>query len=183
MQMRHDDEARAESKNIANARRGQFNEIETQLAIGRFITKGSMWRLCQTVNAELGGFSLSCRMEFFQDGGSALIRFPITGMSIFPDEKVRNDVAVIRYLQEHTSIHVPFVIQWGYWEESPSDVVPFIIIDYIEHRMNLGDALNMPCFGKECHPAVDSDIDPNKLEMLIPSNCRHCCTITGTVVL
>lgn len=46
------------------------------------------------------------RMKFI-DGGSAIIRFPIPGVSMFLEEKVKREVSVIRFIERHTSIRVP----------------------------------------------------------------------------
>ncbi|PTU21307.1 hypothetical protein P175DRAFT_0500208 [Aspergillus ochraceoroseus IBT 24754] len=54
------------------------------------------------------------------------------------------EVAAIRYLQDHTSIPVPFILHWGTKEESPLGLGPFIIMEYIEHEMNMSKALNTP---------------------------------------
>lgn len=113
----------------------------------------------------LGGFNASLRMEF-EDGGSAIIRFPIPGLSTFPEEKVRNEVAVMWYLQEHIAIPVPLILHWGGREESPLKLGPFILMDYIKHEMALDDALNTPGFTKEDRPVLNPNIDAGKLEML-----------------
>ena len=70
----------------------------------------------------------------FQDGGSAIIRFPKPGATMFPEEKVRNEVAAIRYIQEHTSVPVPSILHWGTKEESPLGLGPFIIMEYIDRE-------------------------------------------------
>ncbi|KAJ5127721.1 phosphotransferase family protein [Penicillium atrosanguineum] len=78
----------------------------------------------------------------FEDGGSAIIRFPKPGAVMFPEEKVRNEVAAMRFIQDHTSIPVPSIFHWGTKEESPIGLF-FIILEYIEHEMDLSDALNI----------------------------------------
>lgn len=40
----------------------------------------------------------------YEDGGSSLIRFPKPGATMFPEEKARNEVAAMRYIQDNTSI-------------------------------------------------------------------------------
>lgn len=138
----------------------------TLRAIGDFIVKhrggGIPTELCQP---RAGGFNLSFRMKF-EDGGSALIRFPKPGASMFPEEKVRNEVAVIRYIQEHTSIPVPFILHWGMKADSPLGLGPFILMEYIDHEMDLGAALNSPELAIEDRPILDPFIDMDKLEML-----------------
>lgn len=85
---------------------------------------------------------------------------------MFPEEKIRNEVAAMRYIQDHTSIPVPFILHWGTKEESPLGLGPFIIMEYINHEMNLSKALNMPEPRIEVRPRLDPNIDIGKLEML-----------------
>ncbi|KAJ5584415.1 phosphotransferase family protein [Penicillium hispanicum] len=116
-------------------------------------------------DAKAGYFNVMFRMKF-QDGGSAIIRFPKPGATMFPEEKVRNEVAAIRYIQDHTSIPVPFILHWGTKEESPLGLGPFIIMEYIDHEMNMNKAMNMPELGIEDRPRLDPNIETSKLEML-----------------
>jgi hypothetical protein len=102
----------------------------------------------------------------FKDGGSAIIRFAKPGVNMFPEEKVRNEVAAIRYIHEHTTIPVPFILHWGTKDESPLGLGPFIIMDYIDHVKNLSAALNTPGFAREDRPILDPQIDAQKLEVL-----------------
>lgn len=102
----------------------------------------------------------------FKDRGAAVTRFPKPELTMFPEDKVRNEVAAIQYIQDHTSISVPFILHWGGKEESPLGSGPFIIMEYINHQMNLTRALNMPGLGIEDRPRLDPNIDIDKLEML-----------------
>lgn len=112
-----------------------------------------------------GYFNIMFRMKF-QDGGSAVIRFPKPGVTMFPEEKIRYEVAAIRYIQDHTSIPVPFILHWGTKEESPLGFGPFIIMEYIDHETNMSRVLNMRGLHLEDCPRLDPNIDVNKLEML-----------------
>ncbi|PKY04497.1 hypothetical protein P168DRAFT_236361, partial [Aspergillus campestris IBT 28561] len=112
-----------------------------------------------------GAFNVSFRMKF-EDGGSALIRFPKLGATMFPEENVRNEVAVIRYIQEHISIPVPFILHWESKNESPLHLGPFILMEYIDHDTDLGTALNTPTLSPEDRPILDLSIYIDKLEML-----------------
>ncbi|KAK9440300.1 Protein kinase-like domain protein [Metarhizium brunneum] len=85
---------------------------------------------------------------------------------MFPEEKIRNEVATIRYIQDHTAIPVPFILHWGTREESPLGIGPFIIMDYINHEMNMTAALNTPGLTLDIPPVLDPNIDEAKLEML-----------------
>ncbi|KAG8408730.1 hypothetical protein J3458_019747 [Metarhizium acridum] len=85
---------------------------------------------------------------------------------MLPEEKIQNEVATIRYIQDHTAIPVPFILHWGTREESPLGIGPFIIMDYINHAMNMTAALNTPGLTSDIPPVPDPNIDEAKLEML-----------------
>lgn len=85
---------------------------------------------------------------------------------MFPEIKVRNEVAIIRYIRQHTTIPVPFVLHWGTKRENPLGPGPFIIMDYIDHTMDLSDILNTPGSAMTDRPILDPNIDEAKLELL-----------------
>lgn len=70
------------------------------------------------------------------------------GAVLFPEEKVANEVAVMRFLVGQTSIPIPFILHCGTKKESPLELSPFIIMDYIEHKTKMYDALNIPGCGR-----------------------------------
>jgi len=79
---------------------------ESYLAIGRLIVKhrdGTPTELCAPVR---GAFNFCLRMKL-EDGGSSMIRFPCPGVVIYPEEKARNDVAVMRFIKQNATIPVP----------------------------------------------------------------------------
>ncbi|PYI35548.1 phosphotransferase family protein [Aspergillus indologenus CBS 114.80] len=163
--MRFDDVAWEASETISDSWVAGLFQPDTLRSIGDFMIKhrsGVPTELCQP---RAGTFNVSFRMKF-DDGGSALIRFPKPGTTMFPEEKVRNEVATMRYIQAHTSIPVPFILHWGTREESPLGLGPFILMEFIEHAMDLGEALNTPTLGVEDRPILDPAVDVEKLEML-----------------
>jgi hypothetical protein len=85
---------------------------------------------------------------------------------MFREEKVRNEVAIMRYIQAHTSIPVPFILHWGTKEQSPCGLGPFIIMEYIDHACDISDALNIPGRPLEERPILDPSIDEEKLRKL-----------------
>lgn len=85
---------------------------------------------------------------------------------MFPEEKVRNEVAVMWCIQANTSIPVPFVLHWGTKEESPCGMGPFIVMEYVEHECDISDALNTPGIPYEDRPMLDPSIDEEKLRKL-----------------
>ncbi|KAK2776507.1 hypothetical protein FQN53_002678 [Emmonsiellopsis sp. PD_33] len=163
--MRFDDVAWEQSEAIQDAWVHELFNEDTLTAIGNFILKHRRGKPIELCDPKAGSFNVSFRMKF-EDGGSAMIRFPKPGATMFPEEKVRNEVAMIRYIQEHTSIPVPFVLHWGTGEENPLGLGPFIIMEYIEHAMDLSDALNTPGFAIADRPILNPNIDEAKLEVL-----------------
>ncbi|XWX01119.1 hypothetical protein V2A60_009144 [Cordyceps javanica] len=163
--MQFDDVAWEESERIESEWIKSLFEESTLRAIGDFIVKHRRGVPTEMCDPKAGAFNALFRMKF-QDGGSAVIRFPKPGITMFPEEKVRNEVAVMKYIQDHTTIPVPFILHWGTKEESPLGLGPFIIMEYINHEMTMGAALNTAGRSTEERLLLDPDIDTAKLEML-----------------
>ncbi|QKX58011.1 uncharacterized protein TRUGW13939_05131 [Talaromyces rugulosus] len=81
-----------------------------------------------------GSFNFSFRFSFNDGGPDAIIRFPKPGhtATAYRDEKVTNEVQVMEYLRQHTNIPIPSIHSWGLLAESPQQLGPFIIMDYVE---------------------------------------------------
>lgn len=94
----------------------------------------------------------------FTDESSSIIRFPIPGYSMFPEEKVTAEFAVMRFLQ-NTSIRVPEI----HAVNVDKVLGPYIIMEYIEHDSDLVDALNTPGIPIEERPILDPNIDDQRL--------------------
>ncbi|KAJ5198247.1 uncharacterized protein N7498_007364 [Penicillium cinerascens] len=116
-----------------------------------------------------GGFNTCFKMMFTNNSG-AVIRFPLPGHVMFPEEKVRNEVSVMQFLLEKTSdripITVPSILRWAETKESPSDLSPFIIMDYIHHKGDMGDLLEKPGRQGGQRPVLNPDLKPVRLEVL-----------------
>lgn len=160
-----DDVAWEESENIESAWVKYILKETTLRAIGDFIVKHRKGIPTEMCDPAAGAFNVHFRMKF-KDGGSDIIRFPKPGCSMFPEEKVRNEVATIRYIQDNTSIPVPFILHWGTREESPLGLGPFIIMEYINHETDVGKVLNMPELDWRDRPRLNPHVDPNKLKLL-----------------
>lgn len=63
---------------------------------------------------------------------------------MFPQEKVRNEVSIMQFILEKTPIPVPCIFRSVETKESPSDLGPFIIMSYINHKGSMGDLLETP---------------------------------------
>ncbi|KAG7290674.1 hypothetical protein NEMBOFW57_000677 [Staphylotrichum longicolle] len=81
-----------------------------------------------------GSFNVSFRVGFGDGKPSALIRFAKPGhtLSAWRDEKVANEVRVIEYLRENTTIPLPRVQCWGSADVSPAQLGSFMIMDFVE---------------------------------------------------
>ncbi|KAK4252179.1 kinase-like domain-containing protein [Corynascus novoguineensis] len=101
-----------------------------------------------------GSYNAVFRVEYTD--GDVIMRVPLPGMNAFPDEKVRNEVATLRYIKKMTSIPVPHVYHWGTAAENPLGLGPFIIMDYIPHEKTL-DALLTDQTGKGLDPSIPRD--------------------------
>ncbi len=118
--------------NLTKAWLAQFRESSQAIC-----TLASQFRKnddCLVKSLHCGSFNISLRLHWEDDGPDWLIRFPIPGKSMLPDEKVRNEVAVMKFIQQNTRIPVPSVIACGMGNENPTGLGPFIIMTFVEGR-------------------------------------------------
>lgn len=83
-----------------------------------------------------------------------------------PDEKVRHEVAMMRYVAEKTTIPVAKVYHYGTAAENPTGLGPFIIMDYTEHERTMSEALNDPVINSSESHVLDPNVSTEKLEVL-----------------
>ncbi|KAJ9630385.1 hypothetical protein H2204_008450 [Knufia peltigerae] len=77
--------------------------------IGKLIDKHRGGGVPDALSApQKGAFNAWTRLTF-ADGGSAVMRIPIPGKAMFPEEKTEREVAVVRFLTDETNVPVPFV--------------------------------------------------------------------------
>lgn len=138
-------------------------EPEILREVGRFMMKHRGGVAKELTNPVAGAFNACLEMKFAD--GSAIIRFPQPGNSSFPEDKLRNEVAIMRYIAEKTAIPVPFVLHYGMTDEGPAGMGPFILMDYIRHANNMTDELNTPSFKKEDRPILNPHIPEAKLRL------------------
>ncbi|KAI9036087.1 uncharacterized protein KD926_002464 [Aspergillus affinis] len=132
------DDAAWEKSEVADAWVRQFLEPEILRPVGGFLVRHhSPHDPEEFTILEKGAFNISLRMEY-ENGCSAVIRFPQPGAAI-----------------------VPFVLHWGAKSESPLNLSPFVIMEYIDHHTTMYDALNTP----DCPTAVRGVLDPNLSEV------------------
>ncbi|OOG00305.1 hypothetical protein ASPCADRAFT_125356 [Aspergillus carbonarius ITEM 5010] len=89
---------------------------------------------CLLLSMHSGSFNFSFRLHWDDDGEDWLIRFPLAGKSMFPDEKVRGEARLMKYIADHTSIPVPRVIGYGTADENPTGLGSYIIMTWVEGR-------------------------------------------------
>ncbi|KAI1774270.1 hypothetical protein F4818DRAFT_452333 [Hypoxylon cercidicola] len=114
-----------------------------------------------------GSFNISLDVKRGDSGEDVVIRFPSPGSIYEPwrDEKVKNEVMVMKYLCEHTNIPVPCVRHWGLTKDSPQQLGPFIIMDLMEGQ-DLSDILQQPNENTKEPIILDPDIDEAKLDVI-----------------
>ncbi|PWY83433.1 phosphotransferase family protein [Aspergillus heteromorphus CBS 117.55] len=162
--MQFDDTAWEKGEEISENWLRRFLDPELLRPLGRFV-----WRhhepdeVTEFGALSKGFFNICVRMKY-RDESSSMIRFSQPGVSMFPEEKIRNEVAVMRYIHDRTSIPVPFVLHWG--AEGPSRLGPFVLMEYIDHDGDMVDALNTPGLALADAPILDPHIDEEKLEEL-----------------
>lgn len=111
-----------------------------------------------------GSYNISLRLK--DENEATVIRLSQPGAVFFPKEKGVNEVAIMRFLMDKTSIPIPFIHHSGTKKESPLELSPFIIMDYIEHETKMYDALNTPRCPTDERGILDPAIDKDRLEML-----------------
>lgn len=142
--VQYDSLARARSEDEYAAWCKTLLQEETLRPIGKFMIKESGGGLGTEMKIpQAGGFNACLQMNF-EHGGSLLIRFPQPGIVRFPEEKIRREVAVMRYVTDFTAIPVPFVLRYGMSDEGPAGMGPFILMEYILHTRSMSKVLNTP---------------------------------------
>ncbi|KID96856.1 phosphotransferase enzyme family protein, partial [Metarhizium majus ARSEF 297] len=106
-----------------------------------------------------GSFNFCLRVVFNDAGADAVIRFPGPGHTTFRDEKVANEVQIIKFLHEQTNIPVPRLLSWGLTKDSLYHFGPFIISEFVE-GIHLSDILKDPAVPAKIYlnPNIDSRI-------------------------
>ncbi|OQE30763.1 hypothetical protein PENFLA_c002G09834 [Penicillium flavigenum] len=140
--MRADDMAWEQAEKVSHNWLLQFLRLEIKKPIAMFILK-----------------------QHRGDGtDSVVIRLSQPGAVFFPKEKVVNEVAMMRFPADQTSIPVPFILHSGTKEESPLELSPFIMMDYVEHETDMYDTLNTPGCPKEERGILVPNINEDTLE-------------------
>ncbi|KAF5964969.1 phosphotransferase family protein [Fusarium bulbicola] len=141
-----------------------LNKATIYRDIANFILKHRPGKAVELHRPIKGGYNIFYRLEY-ADGTSAAIRIPSPATK-FPDEKVRCEVATMRYVAANTTIPVTKIFHWGTAEENPLGLEPFMIMEYIEHDTTLSHALNDPALDPTDSHSLDPNISSKKLKFL-----------------
>ncbi|KAJ6148706.1 hypothetical protein N7497_010688 [Penicillium chrysogenum] len=161
--MPYDDVAWEKSEEIADTWILQFFDHNVARPVGDFLLKHH--KPDDPVRFAIlgkGAFNIAIWMSY-KSGIAATIRFPQPGAAMFPEEKLRKEVAIMRYIRDKTSIPVPLVLHWGPKEDSPLEIGPFIIMEYMGHDTSMYDLLNFP----ECPVEERGRLNPNIHEHIL----------------
>ncbi|KAI5862555.1 hypothetical protein GGS23DRAFT_81747 [Durotheca rogersii] len=114
-----------------------------------------------------GSFNLSFHIGFGGQRPGVLIRFAKPGHIHSPwrAEKVVNEVCIIEYLRQHTTIPLPHIRCWGLAEESPHQLGPFIIMDFIEGT-RLSTLLKQPTEDEYAEMILNPAIEEETLDVI-----------------
>ncbi|KAI5863959.1 kinase-like domain-containing protein [Durotheca rogersii] len=153
-----DDECRAWLSRILDAKVELATFVATRRGGGRATEYAGFLK---------GSFNFSFRFKFRDGGPDAIIRFPKPGhtATALRDEKVANEVEVMEYLRQNTTIPVPRVHSWGFTSESPQQLGPFIIMDYIQGTP-LSTVLRQPPKDDQVDVVLDPGIDNSTLDKI-----------------
>ena len=163
--MCYDDVAWEQSDDVSDNWLLQFLDVEVLKAVAHYVLKHNSGDDPEFSVLKKGFYNITLRMKYRHDT-AINIRFTQPGTTPFPEEKVQNEVAVMRYILDQTSIPVPFIHHFGSKEDSPLKLSPFIMMDHIEHSTKMYAALNIPGCPDDKRGALDPDIDIGRLEML-----------------
>lgn len=163
--MQGDDVAWEQSDRVESAWRPFLFQESTLRTTGKFIVKHRTGVATELCDPQAGGLNALFRMKY-TDGSSVIIPFTKPGSSMFPLEKIEQEVATMRFIQENTTIPVPFVHHWGAQYESPLDIGAFIIMEYMNHEMDMTDALNITGRSSDKRPILNPHIDKTILETI-----------------
>lgn len=85
---------------------------------------------------------------------------------MFSEEKVLNEVALMRYIHDQTPIPVPFVLPWDVKDEGPLELSHFVLMNYFKHNTTMFDLLNAPGRPKTERGILDPNIHEENLKAL-----------------
>ncbi|PYI09414.1 hypothetical protein BO78DRAFT_394913 [Aspergillus sclerotiicarbonarius CBS 121057] len=163
--MTPDDLVWEQAEDIADNWVLQFLDTERLRPIAEFIRKDRMGSGDRFFFHTRGSYNIKMRL-MSHDYDGIVIQFAQPGSVLFPEEKVANEVVVMRFIMDQTAIPVPLILHSGTKKESPLELSPFIMMEYIEYEKKMYDALNTPECPREKRGVLDPNIDQDTLELL-----------------
>ncbi|KND86545.1 hypothetical protein TOPH_08818 [Tolypocladium ophioglossoides CBS 100239] len=141
--------------------------FDSKVELATFVASRRGGRATQYVGFLKGSFNFSFRYRFRDGGPDAIIRFPKPGhtATALRDEKVANEVQIMEYLSQNTTIPVPRVHSWGFTAESPQQFGPFIIMDYVDGTL-LSTILEQPIESDQEEMVLNPNIDNTTLDKI-----------------
>ncbi|KAK1970205.1 hypothetical protein LY78DRAFT_744572 [Colletotrichum sublineola] len=140
--------------------------LDAKIDVARFVAeRRGKGRATEVVGYLKGAFNLGFRIRFEDDGPDAVIRFPKPGhiSTAFLEEKLVNEVHTIEFIRQNTTIPVPFVHAWGLAHESPRQLGPFIIMDFVEGTL-ASRILQKPTDDDQQELMLNPDLDSSLLD-------------------
>lgn len=113
-----DDVCWAQAETISDTWLLQFLEIDILRPIADFILHHNRGNATEFAILRKGSYNISLRLKY-EPNGATVIRFPQPGAVLFPEEKIVNEVSVMRFLADQTTIPIPFILHSGTKQESP----------------------------------------------------------------
>lgn len=93
---------------------------------------------------------------------SVLVRIPVPKQPVFPEEKVSSEAATTKFLAQHSNVPVAKLLDYGI----ESDIGPFMVLEDLGSRRDVGDLLEKPREDMDETPVLDPDIDEERLQSL-----------------
>lgn len=132
--------ALAESDRQYKVWEAKFYQMDRIVEIGKYVVSffpGAT--IAEYFEPMRGSFNVALRFRF-TDGYSVIIRWPNPGTSKFIEEKMNSEAAVMHYVKNNTTIPVPQLHFVGKASQSPYQLGPFLIMEYIEHYGDMASA-------------------------------------------
>ncbi|KAM4059666.1 phosphotransferase enzyme family protein [Hirsutella rhossiliensis] len=107
------------------------------------------------------------RFKLSDQGPDAIIRFPKPRHTAthLRDENVTNEVQVMEFLRQKTTIPIPRIYSWSVTAESPQQFGPFITMDYVEGTLLL-TILKQPTTSNQEDIILNPSIDDTVLDKI-----------------
>lgn len=147
--------------------RSEFNSkmLAAREELTEFVSVRLKWEEPGTcIRLFRGSFNVCVRVQRGDSDEHVVIRFPAPGTyGPWRAEKVATEAAVLRYLHKHTSVPVPRVLDSGTESESPQQIGPFIIMEFIKGE-SLCSVLKQPVEDESEMALLNPDLDNEKLD-------------------